>query len=205
MFTRAGSPRGSEGWRAKMTEDFPSNRVHQATGMISAQAECSLTEAMQLLILRADAMAQSIEATALDVLEGLIRFDDEPAVRRPLDGAAVQLLAIAGHNPHVWFTARGLNRYLGRLAERNVDFRAAVRAHVFPAEVFHLTTPCQQTRPSPGVAIRGDCGKGSAPNTRVYPPTQILTKTPVSFRGSGRLLNSGEARRPLAHNVASRS
>jgi len=58
-----------------MTEDFPSSRVHQATGMISAQAECSLTEAMQLLIIRAEAMGQTVEDTALDVIDGLIRFD----------------------------------------------------------------------------------------------------------------------------------
>jgi hypothetical protein len=58
-----------------MTHDFPSNRVHQATGMISAQADCTLTEAMQLLIIRAEAMGQSIEDTALDVIDGIIRFD----------------------------------------------------------------------------------------------------------------------------------
>jgi len=53
----------------------PSYRVHQATGMISAQAECSLEEAMQLLIIRADAAGESVEDMALDVIDGLIRFD----------------------------------------------------------------------------------------------------------------------------------
>ena len=55
--------------------DGPSYRVHQATGMISAQAECSLKEAMQLLIIRAAALEQSAEDTALDVIDGRIRFD----------------------------------------------------------------------------------------------------------------------------------
>jgi len=58
-----------------MIEDFPSNRVHQATGMISAQADCSLTEAMHLLMIRAAAADRSLEDMALDVIEGTIRFD----------------------------------------------------------------------------------------------------------------------------------
>jgi hypothetical protein len=52
-----------------------SNRVAQATGMISAQAGCDIDEALQLLIVRAEALGQSIEETALDVLDGVIRFD----------------------------------------------------------------------------------------------------------------------------------
>ena len=35
-----------------MTDPTVSYRVHQATGMITAQADCSLIEAMQLLIIR---------------------------------------------------------------------------------------------------------------------------------------------------------
>jgi len=57
-----------------MTEPL-SYRVHQATGMISAQAECGLDEAVQLLIIRADATHESIEDMALDVIDGVIRFD----------------------------------------------------------------------------------------------------------------------------------
>ena len=55
--------------------ESPSYRVHQATGMISAQANCSLEEAMQLLIIRADATGQSLEDMALDVIDGLVRVD----------------------------------------------------------------------------------------------------------------------------------
>jgi hypothetical protein len=52
------------------------DRVHQATGMISAQAECDLTEALALLIVRAAELGQTLETTALDVIDGVIRFDD---------------------------------------------------------------------------------------------------------------------------------
>ena len=58
-----------------MVEDFPSIRVHQATAMISAQADCSLTDAMQRLIIRAEAFDCSLEDMALDVLEGTVRFE----------------------------------------------------------------------------------------------------------------------------------
>jgi hypothetical protein len=43
--------------------------------MISAQAECGMSEALNRLRIQAMAMDQSLEATALDVLNGLIRFD----------------------------------------------------------------------------------------------------------------------------------
>ena len=52
-----------------------SYRVHQATGMISAQAKCSLEEALQLLIIRADAMGETVEDLALEVLDHRVRFD----------------------------------------------------------------------------------------------------------------------------------
>jgi hypothetical protein len=55
--------------------DPASYRVHQATGMISAQAECSLDEAMQLLIIRANAAGETVEDMALEVLDHRIRFD----------------------------------------------------------------------------------------------------------------------------------
>jgi hypothetical protein len=61
--------------RPNMSDPTVSYRVHQATGMISAQAGCSLGEAMQLLIIRADAVDESIEDVALDVIDGVTRFD----------------------------------------------------------------------------------------------------------------------------------
>ncbi|MDP9334385.1 MAG: hypothetical protein M3Q30_13940 [Actinomycetota bacterium] len=53
-----------------------SDRVHQATGMVSVQAHCDIAEALNPLRIRALAMGQSLEVTALDVLDGQIRFDD---------------------------------------------------------------------------------------------------------------------------------
>ena len=58
-----------------MSDSTVSYRVHQATGMISAQAECGIDEAMQLLIIRARAADESVEDMALDVIDGLARFD----------------------------------------------------------------------------------------------------------------------------------
>ena len=54
---------------------YLSDRVHQATGMVAAQAQCDMSEALNRLRIRAMAMGRSLEATALDVLDGLIRFD----------------------------------------------------------------------------------------------------------------------------------
>ena len=54
---------------------YLSDKVHQATRMVSAQADCEMSEALNRLRIRAMAMGQSLEATALDVLDGLIRFD----------------------------------------------------------------------------------------------------------------------------------
>jgi hypothetical protein len=51
-----------------------SAHVHQATGIISVHAECTIPEALVLLRRRAEAMGQSLEHTALDVLDGLIHF-----------------------------------------------------------------------------------------------------------------------------------
>ncbi len=49
--------------------------VHQATGMIAAQANCDIVEALNRLKIRAAAMGQSVNDTALDVLDRVIRFD----------------------------------------------------------------------------------------------------------------------------------
>jgi hypothetical protein len=53
----------------------PSNRVHQATVMVSTQAKCNLAEALDRLIERADATGKSLDEIAMDVLNGVIRFD----------------------------------------------------------------------------------------------------------------------------------
>jgi nitrate/TMAO reductase-like tetraheme cytochrome c subunit len=58
-----------------VTADFMSVHVHQATGMIAAQADCDISEAFARLTIRAAAMGQSIEDTALDVLDRIVRFD----------------------------------------------------------------------------------------------------------------------------------
>ena len=54
--------------------DF-SDRVHQATSMVSAQLHCTLAEVLDRLIIRADASGQSLEHTALDVIDGELRFE----------------------------------------------------------------------------------------------------------------------------------
>jgi plasmid stability protein len=43
--------------------------------MVAAQVDCAMGEALNRLRIRAAAMGQSLEHTALDVLDGLIRFD----------------------------------------------------------------------------------------------------------------------------------
>jgi AmiR/NasT family two-component response regulator len=52
-----------------------SNHVHQATGMVSVQAHCDMTEAFNRLKIRAAATGQSMEHMALNVLDHLVRFD----------------------------------------------------------------------------------------------------------------------------------
>jgi hypothetical protein len=56
-------------------DDYFSDHVHQATGMIAAQVDCSIGEALDRMRIRAAATGQSLEHTALDVLDGVIRFD----------------------------------------------------------------------------------------------------------------------------------
>ena len=53
-----------------------SDRVSQATGMISVQAGCTLAEAFDLLRERAFVLDQMLELTAIDVIDGALRFDD---------------------------------------------------------------------------------------------------------------------------------
>lgn len=54
------------------SHDFLSNHVHQATGMVAVQAGCDVTQALALLIVRAAEMNQSLEDTALDVIDGVV-------------------------------------------------------------------------------------------------------------------------------------
>jgi hypothetical protein len=52
-----------------------SHRVLQATGMVAVQAGCDVAEALGRLKIRAAATGQPLEKLALDVLDGVIRFD----------------------------------------------------------------------------------------------------------------------------------
>jgi len=52
-----------------------SHRVLQATGMVAVQVGCDVTEALGRLKIRANATGQTLENLALDVLDGVIRFD----------------------------------------------------------------------------------------------------------------------------------
>lgn len=49
--------------------------VHQATGMIAAQADCDVNEAFARLTIRATANGQSAHELALDVLDRVTRFN----------------------------------------------------------------------------------------------------------------------------------
>jgi hypothetical protein len=49
--------------------------VAYATGVVARQCDCELFEAFDRLKARADELRQSLELTALDVLDGEIRFD----------------------------------------------------------------------------------------------------------------------------------
>ena len=49
--------------------------VHQATGMIVAQAGLEPTDALLLLVENADATGRTVLETALDVVERRLRFD----------------------------------------------------------------------------------------------------------------------------------
>jgi hypothetical protein len=56
-----------------MTE-YVGVHVHQATGMVAAQVGCDIDEAFNRLMIRAAALNQSLELTALDVIDRVIRF-----------------------------------------------------------------------------------------------------------------------------------
>jgi hypothetical protein len=54
--------------------DRLSSHVHQATGMVAAQANCDIDEALQLMVIRAKATDASLEDLALDVLDHRTTF-----------------------------------------------------------------------------------------------------------------------------------
>jgi hypothetical protein len=56
------------------SEEFLTVAIHQATGMIAAQADCDIDEAFHRLNIRAAAMGQTVQDTALDILDRRIRF-----------------------------------------------------------------------------------------------------------------------------------
>jgi hypothetical protein len=49
--------------------------VHQATGMIAAQSDCDVIEAFERLTIRAAATGKTRNELALDVLDGIVRFN----------------------------------------------------------------------------------------------------------------------------------
>ena len=58
------------------SDDHLSKHVHQATGMVAAQANCDMDEALELMIIRAAAGRVSLEDMALDVLDQRVAFRD---------------------------------------------------------------------------------------------------------------------------------
>jgi len=64
---------GLEGDPFRAADSF-SVAVHQATGMIAAQAECGVSEAFGRLTIRAAAAGQSRHEMALDVLDHVASF-----------------------------------------------------------------------------------------------------------------------------------
>ncbi len=51
------------------------DRVHQAQMLVAAQANCDMLAALAALIIKATETHQTLNETALDVLDGIIRFD----------------------------------------------------------------------------------------------------------------------------------
>lgn len=49
--------------------------VHQAQGMVSAQAECTLERALELMTDTAEAADVTVEQLAVDIVERKVRFD----------------------------------------------------------------------------------------------------------------------------------
>jgi AmiR/NasT family two-component response regulator len=56
-------------------DDRLSMLVNQATGIVAVQLDCDVIEAFERLQLRALATGQSLEHLALDVIDGVTRFE----------------------------------------------------------------------------------------------------------------------------------
>jgi hypothetical protein len=76
MFRTRGAAYGESDMPDPPAHGPQSDRVSQATGMISVQAGCTLAEAFDLLRERAFARGQMLEFTAIDVIDGARRFDE---------------------------------------------------------------------------------------------------------------------------------
>jgi hypothetical protein len=58
-----------------MTSNLFGDQLYQAAGMVSAQLDCTLDEAINRIIIRAAATGVTTEALALDIINRVIRFD----------------------------------------------------------------------------------------------------------------------------------
>ena len=54
---------------------FLSAHVHQACGIVSVQADCTVPEALVRLRVKADETGYRMDETALDVLDHIVGFD----------------------------------------------------------------------------------------------------------------------------------
>ena len=59
------------------SSDRFSAQVHQATGMVAVQAGCGFSDALLLMIQRADSSGISLDALAACVLDQSVRFDED--------------------------------------------------------------------------------------------------------------------------------
>jgi hypothetical protein len=59
--------------------DGPSPRISEAVGIVAEQVGCGEDEALRRLTERADAFQYRIHNYALFVIDGIIRFDPDPA------------------------------------------------------------------------------------------------------------------------------
>jgi hypothetical protein len=50
--------------------------AHQAAGIVAEQARCEIREAFRQLFASSAAIGQSLDETALDVIDHVIRFDE---------------------------------------------------------------------------------------------------------------------------------
>jgi AmiR/NasT family two-component response regulator len=55
-----------------------SARIHQAQGIVSAQAECSLTDAMRLMVDSAQAADVTLEEVADEIIAGRVSYRPPP-------------------------------------------------------------------------------------------------------------------------------